>query len=63
MSAMGEDEDGRWIEGYAARCDLVSMDADGRRVPLYASDGQTMLGSLLSPDNAHPGPVQIPTRD
>ncbi len=63
ISAMGKDEAERWVEGYAARCDLFSMDADGRRVPLYASDGQAMLGSLKSPDNVHPGPNQVPTRD
>lgn len=63
IAAMGKDEAGRWIEGYALRCDLFSMEADRRLVPLYAFDGQTVLGSLKSPDNAHPGPNQIPTRD
>ena len=62
LAATAHGFDKQFVDGYVVRCDTESFDSDGRVLPLFASDGVTVIGYWQSADNRHPV-MQSPTRE
>lgn len=62
LAATAHGFDGEFVSGYVLRCDSDFMDSDGRVPPLFASDGETVIGYWRSADKRNPV-MQKPTRN